>query len=288
MSEPIYMVTGASGQLGRLVLTHLRRRVPEKQILGLVRREEDAEALRVQGFGARLADYTDRDGLSEALYGVDRLLLVSGSAIGQRVGQHRNVIEAAKGAGVGFMAYTSILDAQDSPMMLAEEHKATEDMIDDSGLDYVLLRNGWYSENILASLKADLKLGKHFGAAGEGRFSTAPRNDYAEAAANVLVAGGPAGKIYELAGDTAFTLSEFAAMLSRISGKAVAYVNAEETAFKAALVQAGLPEAFAAVLANSDANAAEGTLYSDSKDLSGLLGRPTEPMEETIRKALEE
>lgn len=286
MSDTTYLVTGASGQLGKLVLAHLATLVPAGQIIGLVRREEDAEALQVQGFGARLADYSDREGLAEAFEGIDRLLLISGSAIGKRVPQHRNVIEAAKAAGVDFIAYTSLLDAQRSPMILAEEHKATEDMILASGIPYAFLRNGWYSENILASLQTDLKMGKHFGAAGKGLFSTAPRHDYAEAAAIVLSAAGHEGRTYELAGDTAFTLADYAAMVTRLSGKPVEYVDAPEEAFKAALLAAGLPDAFAAILANSDANAAEGTLYSDSKDLSTILGHPTEPMEETIRKAL--
>lgn len=202
------LVTGASGHLGQLVISHLRTRVPEDRIFGLVRREKDAEVLRTQGIGARMADYTDREGLVEAFHGIGRVLLISGSAIGQRVGQHRNVIEAARAAHVPYIAYTSILDAQNSPMILAEEHKATEDMIRSAGLAYTFLRNGWYSENLLASAQADLKMGRHFGAAGQGRFSTAPRKDYAEAAAVVLATSGHEGRTYELAGDGSVTLGE--------------------------------------------------------------------------------
>ncbi|HEY0276617.1 MAG TPA: SDR family oxidoreductase [Paenirhodobacter sp.] len=286
MSDSFYMVTGANGQLGRLVLSHLRNLVPEDRILGLVRRETDAEALKAEGLGARIGDYQDVDSLKDAFAGVERLLLVSGSAVGQRAAQHGNVIEAAKAAGVRFIAYTSILAAQTSGMALAAEHKATEDMIKASGISYAFLRNGWYSENLLASLENDLKMGKHFGAAGEGRFSTAPRHDYAEAAAIVLSAQGHEGATYELAGDAAFTLADLAKEIFTASGKAVSYVDMPEAAYKEALIGAGLPDGFAGILADSDAWAAKGLLYSASKDLSALIGHPTETIGATIRRTL--
>ncbi|HEY0213547.1 MAG TPA: SDR family oxidoreductase [Paenirhodobacter sp.] len=286
MSDTYYMVTGANGQLGRLVLAHLRKLVPAEQILGLVRRETDAEALKAEELGARIGDYTDADSLKAAFAGVDRLLLISGSAVGQRVAQHRAVIEAAKATGVSFIAYTSILEAQTSGMALAAEHKATEDMIKTSGIDYAFLRNGWYSENLLASLDNDMKMGKHFGAAGEGKFSTAPRHDYAEAAAIVLSAPGHEGATYELAGDTAFTLADLAKEIFTASGKAVTYVDMPKADYKEALVNAGLPEGFADILADSDAWAAKGALYSTSKDLSTLIGHATETIGATVRRTL--
>lgn len=286
MSEQTYMVTGANGQLGQLVIAALRARVAPGQIIGLVRRPEDAAALEAQGLGARLGDYDDADSLTAAFAGVDRLLLISGSAVGQRARQHGNVVAAAKAAGVGFIAYTSILNAQVSAMALAAEHKATETMIAESGIAHSFLRNGWYSENLLASLDTDLSLGKHFGAAGAGRFSTAPRHDYAEAAAVVLAGSGHAGKTYELAGDASVTLADFAALLSQASGKPVAYVDMPEVDYAAALIGAGLPEGFAKILADSDAQAAKGALYNASHTLSALIGHPTEPMAETIARAL--
>ncbi|RWR35241.1 SDR family oxidoreductase [Sinirhodobacter populi] len=286
MADTLYMVTGASGQLGRLVLAHLRTLVPEDRILGLVRREADAEELRAEGLGARIGDYEDAESLEAAFEGVGRLLLISGSAVGQRARQHRNVVDAAKARGVGFIAYTSILDAAHSGMALAAEHRLTEEMIRDAGIPHAFLRNGWYSENLLASLENDLKLGKHLGAAGEGKFSTAPRRDYAEAAAIVLSAEGHEGATYELAGDTAFTLTDLAKNIFAISGKNVIYVDMSEADYKEALVEVGVPEAFAGILADSDAWAAKGALYSESKDLSTLIGHPTEPIEETIRRAL--
>lgn len=286
MSDAIYMVTGANGQLGKLVLAHLRRLVPADQILGLVRREEDAVALRAEGLGARLGDYEDPASLTEALQGVKRLLLISGSQIGRRSVQHANVIAAAKAAGVEFIAYTSLLDAAQSGLALAAEHRDTEAALVESGIPYAILRNGWYSENLLAGLPNDLAMGKHFGAAADGRFSTAPRHDYAEAAALVLSAAGHEGRVYELAGDSSVSLAELAGLITAAAGKEVVYVDLPEADYAAALVGAGLPEGFAKILADSDAWAAKGALQSDSKDLSTLLGHPTEPMEATLRRAL--
>lgn len=281
-----YLVTGASGQLGRLVIAHLKTLVPAGDIVALVRRPEAAAEFEAQGIAARIADYTDPAALTAALAGIDRMLLISASEVGRRAPQHRNAIDAAKAAGVGFIAYTSILHADRATMQLAEEHRATEAMLAESGIPHALLRNGWYSENLLAALPTDLSLGKHFGAAGTGRFSTAPRHDFAEAAALVLAGPGHEGKTYELAGDTAVTLAEFAALLSAAAGKTVDYVDLPEAAYAEALIGAGLPAALATALADSDARAAEGELYDASGTLSALIGHPTEPMAETIRRTL--
>ncbi|MDK3019465.1 SDR family oxidoreductase [Pseudodonghicola flavimaris] len=286
MSTPLLMVTGASGQLGQLAVAHLKTLVPASQIVALVRKPEVKAAYEADGIAARIGDYDDVEGLTTAFAGVDRLLLISSSAVGERARQHGNVIAAAKAAGVGFIAYTSILDAATSPMALAEEHKATEAMLAESGIPHALLRNGWYTENLLASLPTDLELGQHFGCAGEGRFATATRKDYAEAAAIVLAGGDHAGKTYELAGDSDFTLTDFAAALSKLAGKPVSYTDMPEEAYTAALVQAGLPEGFAAILADSDAKAAGGALTTTSKDLSQLIGHPTTPLATTIAAAL--
>lgn len=286
MGETLYMVTGASGQLGQLVIAALKTKVAPAQIIGLVRKPADAEALKAQGIGARIGDYDDVASLTAAFAGVGRLLLISSSAVGQRARQHGNAVAAAKAAGVGFIAYTSILNAQASAMALAAEHKATETMIAESGIPHAFLRNGWYSENLLASLETDLSLGQHFGAAGEGRFSTAPRRDYAEAAAVVLAGAGHEDKTYELAGDSAVTLSDFAALLAQAAGKTVSYVDMPEADYAAALIGAGLPEGFAKILADSDAQAAKGALYEAGGALSALIGHPTEPMAETIARAL--
>ena len=280
-----YLVTGASGQLGQPVVDELAKRVPATEIIALVRGDEAAAAYAAKGIATRRGDYDDRDSLRAAFDGVDRLLLISSSAVGERVRQHGNAISAAQDAGVGFIAYTSILNAQATPMALAAEHKITEETIQTSGIPYTFLRNGWYSENITMTLAQDLELGQHFGAAGNGRLSTASRQDYAEAAAIVL-AGGHDGEVLELAGDTGITLAEYAQIVSAASGKPVTYTDMPEDVFAQALVGAGLPQAFAGILADSDAKAANGALYDDSRTLSRIIGHPTTPMTETVKAAL--
>ncbi|NVK46597.1 MAG: SDR family oxidoreductase [Rhodobacteraceae bacterium] len=280
-----YLVTGASGQLGHLVVDHLATLVAKDDILALVRSDKAAEAYAAKGIATRRGDYTDKAGLEAAFAGVDRLLLISSSEVGQRAPQHGNVIKAAKAAGVTFIAYTSILHADTGNMALAEEHIATEAMLKDSSIPHTLLRNGWYSENITMTLGQDLEIGQHFGAAQDGKLSTATRKDYAEAAAIVL-AGGHDGEVLELAGDEAYTLSDYAATVTELSGKEVKYTDMPETAFSEALIGAGLPGPFAAILADSDAKAAKGALFDDSHTLSKLIGHPTEPIAETVKAAL--
>jgi NAD(P)H dehydrogenase (quinone) len=215
------------------------------------------------------------------------VLLISSSEVGRRTPQHRNVIDAAKAAGVKLLAYTSILRADTSPMALAVEHRETEALIRASGIPFVLLRNSWYTENYTGTIAAALQHGAVLGAAGEGRISSAARADYAAAAAAVLVSPeSQAGKAYELAGDSAFTLSEYAADITKQSGKPVVYKNLPEADYKAALQGVGLPEAFAALLAESDAKAAKGALYDDSRQLSRLIGRPTTTMAQSVAAAL--
>ncbi|AUC56788.1 NAD(P)-dependent oxidoreductase (plasmid) [Sagittula sp. P11] len=281
-----YLVTGASGQLGQKVVDHLATLVPASDIVVLVRSDSAREAFEAKGIAARQADYENPEALRAAFDGIDRLLLISSSEIGKRAAQHRNVIEAAKAAGVGFVAYTSILNAETGGMALAEEHLQTEAMLRDSGLPHALLRNGWYSENIAGTAPQAVGMGQHFGAAGEGRFNTASRQDYAEAAAVVLAGEGQAGDVYELGGDSDFSLTEYAALLSEVSGKDVAYVNMDQAGYAAALVGAGLPEGFAGILADSDAKAGQGALATQSRDLSRLIGRPTTPMRDTLKAVL--
>ncbi|MDD9728791.1 SDR family oxidoreductase [Mameliella sp. AT18] len=281
-----YLVTGASGQLGQRVVDHLRNLVPAEDIIALVRSNSAQEAFEAKGIATRTGDYEDLESLSQAFDGVDRLLLISSSEVGKRADQHRNVLEAARDAGVGFVAYTSILNADSGGMALAQEHNATEAALRESGLPHAILRNGWYSENIAGTAPQALEMGQHFGAAGDGRFATASRQDFAEAAAVVLAGEGHEGKTYELAGDTDFSLSDYAALLSDVSGKPVTYVNLDEASYTGALVGAGLPEGFAAILADSDARAASGALTTQSRDLSRLIGRPTTPMRETLKAML--
>ena len=283
----MYAITGASGQLGRLVVQQLiARGVAASQIVALVRQPAKAADLAAQGVVIREADYSRPATLGPALAGVQRLLLVSSSELGQRLTQHQAVIAAAQAAGVGFVAYTSLLHADTSPLGLGVEHRATEDTLRASGLPYAVLRNGWYTENYLASVPPALQHGAFIGSAGEGRIASATRLDYAEAAAVVLLAPPTSGTIHELAGDQAYTLAEFAAELSRQSGKAVPYVNLPQADFEAALKGAGLPGPVAELLADSDAGAALGGLFDGSGTLSRLIGRPTTPLAQAMATAL--
>lgn len=276
----MYAVTGASGQLGRLVIDSLLGKVAPGQIVALVRTPDSVADLAAKGVTVRAFDYDAPETLAPALAGVTRLLLISGNAVGSRVSQHRAVIDAAKAAGVELIAYTSILRAQTSPMLLAAEHKATEDLLAASGLPTALLRNGWYTENYLMGAGPAIEHGVLIGSAGEGVVSGAARADYAEAAAVVLTRG-EAGT-FELAGDTGFTHAELAAGLAEASGKPVAYQDLPQADYAQALEGAGLPGPFAAILADSDARVADGALFDDSRTLSSLIGRPTTPWRETI------
>ncbi|MEE2748708.1 MAG: SDR family oxidoreductase [Pseudomonadota bacterium] len=279
-------ITGASGQLGRLVIDSLLTSVPASELVALVRNPASVSDLKDKGINVRQADYTQPDTLITALQGVDKLLLISSSEVGQRLVQHQNVIEAAKETGVSLLAYTSILHADTSPLGLADEHKATEAALADSGIPHVVLRNGWYSENYIASVPAALELGALFGCAGAGKISSASRADYASAAAAVLTQDGQAGTIYELAGDSAYTLAELAAEISVQTGKDIGYVDLPETDFADALLKAGLPAPLASLLANSDTGASQGGLYDDSQTLSKLIGRPTTTIAESVKEAL--
>lgn len=275
-------ITGATGQLGQHVIENLLKTVPASQIVAIVRNPAKAATLSLQGITVRQADYTDEAAFTTALQGIDKLLLISSSEVGQRTPQHRNVINAAKSARVKFIAYTSLLHADTSPLGLADEHLATEKMLAESGLDYALLRNGWYSENYLASAPAALEHGVFIGAAGDGKIAAATRADYAAAAARVISEEGHAGKIYELAGDEGWTLSQLAAELAQHSGKKVVYQNLSEADFAAALKGFGLPAGLAEMLADSDIGASKGGLFDDSHTLSTLIKRPTTSLAESV------
>nr|MBL8411179.1 SDR family oxidoreductase [Dechloromonas sp.] len=280
------VVTGASGQLGRLVIEALLNKLPAGDIVAAVRNPEKVADLAARGVQVRLADYDQPASLAGAFKGADKLLLISANEVGRRVPQHRAVIDAAKAAGVGLLAYTSILHADTSPLPLAAEHLETESLIRASGLPEVILRNGWYTENYTAGIPTALQYGVVLGSAGQGRIASAARADYAEATAAVLTRDDQAGSIYELAGDESYTLGEFADEIARQSGKAVAYQDLPESEFKAALLGAGLPEFVAALLAESDVGAAKGGLLDDGRQLSALIGRPTTPLAEMVRLAL--
>lgn len=284
--SPRLLITGATGQLGRLVIDQVLATTPPGAVAALARSAATAADLAARGVEVRVGDYDDAGSLERALAGIDRVLLISSNAIGRRTPQHARVIEAARQAGVGLLVYTSLLHADRSPLGLAVEHRETEDAIRASGVPFVILRNGWYSENHTASIPTTLAHGAVFGCAGDGRFSAASRADYAAAAAVALTAEGHTGRVYELAGDDAYTLADFAAEVARAAGRAVSYRNLLQAEFDAALRAAGLPDAVAAMLAESDTGAAAGALHDDSRQLSALIGRPTTPLATTVATAL--
>lgn len=276
-------ITGATGQLGRLAIAALKARAPSADLIALARDPAKAADL---GVPVRAFDYLQEEGQAAALAGVSVLVLISSNDFNDRAGQHARVIAAAKAAGVGRIIYTSILKGDASPMILAQDHIATEAALAASGLATTILRNGWYTENYTGALGAALEHGAILGAAGEGRLSTAARADFAEAIAVTAVEDGHSGKVYELAGDESFTLADLASEVQAQSGKPVAFVNLPQADYAKALEGFGLPAGFAAVLADSDARAGEGALFDDSRTLSRLIGRPTTPFAATVRAAL--
>lgn len=276
-------ITGATGQLGQLVVAKLKEKTDTANLVALVRTPEKAAAL---GIDARAFDYNQTAGLADVLKGIDTLLLISGSELGKRAEQHNNVIHAAKEAGVKRIVYTSLLHADQSTLSLAPEHLATEENLKNSGIAYTILRNGWYTENYTASVPSALQAGAFIGSAGDGKIASASRADFADAAVTVLLSEGNEGKTYELAGDDVYTLSDFAATLSNLAGKEIPYQNLSEADYAGALSEAGLPAPVAAAFASFDVSASKGDLFDDGKQLSQLIGRPTTPLAEVIKSTL--
>lgn len=277
-------VTAASGRLGRLVVAELLQRVPPERIVALVRDPSKVADLAARGIAVRRADYDDPASLAAALPGIERLLLISGSEVGRRVQQHRNVIEAAARAGVQLVAYTSLLHADRSPLrFLAEEHSATERALQESGLAWVILRNSWYTENFEDRVRGAVAAGELVGASGQGRIASATRADYAAAAAVVLTTDGHLGRIYELAGDEAWTMADLARVIGEVVGRPIPYRNLEPAAYARFLVERGTPQPVAELLASMEEAFAQDALFDDSRTLGRLIGRPTTPLRAVVR-----
>jgi len=280
------VVTGATGQLGRHVLEALLERgVPAAEIVAAGRSVEKLADFAARGVHVQPMDYADAGSVAAALKGAKRVLLISGSEVGQRVDQHRTVIEAARAEGVELLAYTSIANADTTAMVLADEHKATEALLRESGVPFVLLRNGWYLENYTEQLPGTLAQGAIAGSAGDGKVSGASRADYAHAAAAVLVADDQAGKVYELGGDDAFSMADLAAEISAATGRTISYNDLPAEEYAGLLTGVGVPGAFAEILADSDLGIARGDLLVSSGDLRRLIGRPTTSLGQAVRSA---
>ncbi|MES4904480.1 MULTISPECIES: SDR family oxidoreductase [unclassified Streptomyces] len=280
------VVTGATGHLGRLVIEGLLEKVPADQVVAVVRNADKAADLAARGVRLRIADYGRPETLQGAFAAGDKVLLISGSEVGQRVPQHQAVIDAAKEAGVALLAYTSVLGGPAADFALADEHKVTEQAVQASGLPYVLLRNGWYNENYTEQLAPVLEHGAVVGSAGGGRVASAARADYAAAAVEVLTGEGHEGKAYELSGDTAWSFEEYAAEIAKQTGKEIAYGPVPPETHKTILTGAGLPEPLAEILVDVDAAISRGLLAGTPGDLSRLIGRPTTPIADSIAAAL--
>lgn len=280
------VVTGATGQLGRLVIEGLLEQVPADRVTAVVRDADKAAPLAARGVTLKVADYSRPETLRGVFAAGDKVLLISGSEVGQRVPQHQAVIDAAKEAGVALLAYTSVLGGPAADFRLADEHRVTEQAITESGLPYVLLRNGWYNENYTERLAPVLEHGAVVAAAGEGRVASAARADYAAAAVAVLTGEGHENTAYELSGDTAWSFAEYAAEIARQTGKEITYRAVSEEEVKGILTGAGLPEPLAAILADVDTAIERGLLAATPGDLSRLTGRPTTPIADSLAVAL--
>lgn len=280
------VVTAATGKLGSLVVDGLLTKVPAAEIAVAVRSPDKAKPLASRGVEVRLADYAKPQTLENAFHAGDRVLLISSNEIGHRAEQHEAIVAAAKRAGVGLLAYTSILHAEHAKMLLAADHTITEKAIRASGLPFVFLRNGWYLENYTERLAPAIEHGVLLGCAGNGRIAAAARADYAAAAVAVLTGAGRAGDIHELAGDVSFTMSDLAGEVSRQSGRAVAYKDLPVDEYKAALMGFGLPVAYAEALADSDVGITRGELDDKTGTLRRLIGRPTTTLAAAVTAGL--
>lgn len=278
-------ITGATGQLGRLVIEGLLQRVPAAQIIAAVRTPAKAQELAAQGVQVREADYSRPETLVAALKGATKVLLISSNELGQRVAQHKAVIDAAQAAGVQFLAFTSFLYADTSKLELAAEYLPTEAYLQASGIPFALLRNGWYFENQTAAIAPALQQGALIGASKDGRFAAAARADFAAAAVAVLTGEGHENQVYELAGDTSYTRAELAAEIGKQTGKSIGYHDLPEAEYEKIL--AGfLPPVLARMLADAEAKAAFGALDNKSQTLSRLIGRRTTSLADAVATAL--
>lgn len=280
-------IFGATGHLGGLTIDSLiERGTAPGDILALGRSHKRLSELADAGLRTAHVDLNNGDtaGTAAVLTDIKTVLLISMSEPGpQRVQQHENAVQAAKAAGVGHLVYTSGLGAPTTALVLAADHKATEELVAGSGIPATFLRNGWYTENHRAEFEAARSRGVIANSVGAGRIASAPRRDYADAAAVVLSTPGHEGKAYELSGDIAWSYTEFAAAAQVVLGAPVRYESLTPEQEHDQLLAAGLDEATAGFVGTLNSNIRDGALDPTPGDLSKLMGRPTEPLITTLR-----
>ncbi len=280
----MYVVSGAGGQLGRLVVDGLLTQVPAERIVAATRKPETLDDLAARGVQVRVADFDEPDTLPAAFEGAARLLVISTDGIGRRVAQHKAAVEAAASAGVGHVIYTSVLHADTTHLRLAADHKATEEIITASGLPHTFLRDSWYTEMYEQRARTAAETGVLIGAAGTGRVASASRADYAAAAVAVLTMDGTPDRAYELSGDTAWSFPEFAATVAELTGREVGYRDVTPAEYRKILLDAGLPEPAADTVTGIDQDIAGGALADTPGHLRSLIGRPTTTLTDTLAK----
>ncbi|MER5323174.1 SDR family oxidoreductase [Streptosporangium roseum] len=280
-------IIGATGKLGGLTIDALLERgVDVGDILALGRNADRLAEIADRGLRTAVIDLNDIAGTAATLAGVEKLLLVSFGDLGGRVAQHGNAIEAARQAGVPHLAYTSGLQAPTTILRLAADHKASEELVTASGVPATFLRNGWYTENHLQDFAAAREHGLIANSIGAGRIATAPRKEFAEAAAVVLSTPGHEGQAYELSGDVAWSFEEFAATAQELLGTPVHYQALTSEAERDQFLAFGLDEGTAGFMVALNADMRDGAMAATPGDLARLIGRPTEPLAETMKRWL--
>ncbi len=277
------LVTAATGQLGGLIIQELLKLTDAGNVVGLARTPEKAKGL---GIEIRQGDYNSPDLLEAACSGIDTVMLISGTDIGPRVQQHKNVVDAAKAAGVKRIAYTSVVIAQKRPEPIYHDHGETEDYIKASGMNYTFLRNNFYMNAYVEEIKIAIEKGVYRGAIGETGAALVARADLARAAAAALADEQHANKTYHLSGPAVVDGSEYARIASAISGKEISYQPISIDELKADYLARGYDANMMPFLLLLEETIASGDLVEVSPDIENLTGQKPQSFEEHARAVL--
>jgi NAD(P)H dehydrogenase (quinone) len=276
------LVTGATGKLGSKVVESLLKSIPARELAVSVRNPEKAEGLRSRGVEVRHGDFDHPETLENAFKGIDRLLIISADGDNEtRIRQHTNAVQAAERAGVKFIAYTSLANATESKNLMAPPHVATEAAIIKTGIPYSFLRNNWYLENEIGSIQGVMAGAPWVTSAGEGKVGWALQQDYADAAAAVLVGSGHENTVYELSGPL-LTQEELAAALGNVLGKEVPVQQVSDEKYAEIMKGLGLPDFVIPIVVGIQESIRNGSLEVESNDFKKILGRPIAPINESL------